>query len=199
MRRYARPSVRVIANVRPQNQGNTVFPAYIETGRLRLRQPIASDAEPIFHAYAQDPQVTRYLVWKPHVNIATTRTFIAQCQSRWTEGSGFPYAITLKTRNDPIGMIDLRPKDHRVDFGYVLARAYWGNGFMPEAIVSIVSVSLAIAAVYRVEATCDVENRASARAMEKAGLSREGVLRRYMVHPNISSEPRDSLLYAITK
>ena len=48
-------------------------------------------------------------------------------------------------------------------------------------------------------ATCDAENNASARAMEKAGLTREGMLRRYIVHPNVSSEPRDSYMYAVTR
>lgn len=70
---------------------------------------------------------------------------------------------------------------------------------MPEAISSVIAIGLSQPALYRMEATCDIDNKASARALEKAGLAREGVLRRYMIHPNISPEPRDSLLYAITK
>ena len=96
-------------------------------------------------------------------------------------------------------MIDLRPNSHRVEFGFVLARAHWGKGLMPEAISTIARASLGIASIYRLEASCDAENKRSARAMEKAGLSFEGVLRRYIVHPNVSAQPRDSLLYAITK
>ena len=48
-------------------------------------------------------------------------------------------------------------------------------------------------------ATCDVENLASARVVEKAGMTREGLLRRYIIHPNISGEQRDCYLYAIVK
>ena len=40
-------------------------------------------------------------------------------------------------------------------------------------------------AIWRVQAFCDVENRASARVLEKAGLTLEGTLRRYMVLPNL--------------
>jgi ribosomal-protein-alanine N-acetyltransferase len=43
---------------------------------------------------------------------------------------------------------------------------------------------------------CDVENIGSARVMEKSGLVREGLLRRYLVHPSISKEPRDCFSYA---
>jgi RimJ/RimL family protein N-acetyltransferase len=188
-----------------------VFPVEIETERLRLRRPVPSDAESIFRAYAQDPEVTRYLVWRPHSHVETTRHFIAECESRWANLSGFPYMITPKVGGDPIGMIDLKPFNHSraleaavefpygIEFGCVLARIHWGNGFMPEAISAVVRVSLSTATIYRVQATCDIENRASARALEKAGLSYEGVLRKYIIHPNISLEPRDSLLYASTR
>ena len=60
-------------------------------------------------------------------------------------------------------------------------------------------ITLGHPTIYRMAATCDVENKASARALEKSGFSREGLLRRYIIHPNISPEPRDSLLYALTK
>ena len=53
--------------------------------------------------------------------------------------------------------------------------------------------------MYRVYAYCDVENLASARVMEKAGMSFEGVLRRWGVHPNRSSEPRDCRCYAAVR
>jgi len=46
---------------------------------------------------------------------------------------------------------------------------------------------------------CDVDNLASARVLEKVGMSREGVLRRSTMHPNASDEPRDSYCYAIVK
>jgi RimJ/RimL family protein N-acetyltransferase len=35
--------------------------------------------------------------------------------------------------------------------------------------------------------------------LEKAGMRREGLMRRWSVHPNISPEPRDSYCYSITK
>jgi RimJ/RimL family protein N-acetyltransferase len=35
--------------------------------------------------------------------------------------------------------------------------------------------------------------------MDKAGMRREGRLARYLVHPNVSDEPRDAYLYAITR
>jgi len=58
---------------------------------------------------------------------------------------------------------------------------------------------LAQPAMYRVWAVCDVDNTASARVMEKIGMMREGLMRRGVLHPNISSEPRDCWVYAKVK
>jgi ribosomal-protein-alanine N-acetyltransferase len=176
-----------------------VFPDTVETLRLHLRRPVTTDAERIFQTYAQDREVTRYLEWMPHSSIETTKQFIALCQDRWTTSVAFPYVITRRQDGELLGMIEVRPKGHRANFGYVLGRRYWGHGFMPEAIGAIVKITLQPRTVYRIEATCDAENKASARALEKSGFLREGLLRRYIIHPNISSEPRDSLLYALTK
>lgn len=176
-----------------------MFPDTVETLRLHLRRPVTTDAERIFQRYAQDPEVTRYLEWIPHTSVETTKKFIAFCQDRWANAVAFPYVITRKEDGELLGMIEVRPNRHRANFGYVLARSYWGNGFMPEAIAAIVKITLGPPTIYRIEATCDVENKASARALEKSGFFREGLLRRYIIHPNISPEPRDSLLYALTK
>ena len=50
--------------------------------------------------------------------------------------------------------------------------------------------------IYRTEAACDVMNVASARVVEKAGMSQGALLRRYLFHPNVSDEPRDAFLYS---
>ena len=81
-----------------------------------------------------------------------------------------------------------------VSLGYVLKRSEWGKGYMTEAVRSVIEDSFKHPEIYRVWAVCDVENPASARVMEKVGMVREGRLARYIVHPNISDEPRDVFL-----
>ena len=96
-------------------------------------------------------------------------------------------------------MIDLRIEGHRADFGYVLGRDYWGQGYATEALQAVVEYALSQDSIVRVWAVCDVENTASARVMEKAGLKREGILRKYIINPHISDEPRDCYCYSIVK
>jgi RimJ/RimL family protein N-acetyltransferase len=98
-----------------------------------------------------------------------------------------------------IGMIGCRVRQHAADIGYVLSRKYWGHGYVTEAAKAIVEWATGVEFIYRVSAVCDVENKASARVLEKVGMQREGILKRYIVHPNISPEPRDCFVYAKTR
>ncbi|HLW48066.1 MAG TPA: GNAT family N-acetyltransferase [bacterium] len=174
-------------------------PERIETARLILRRPVLEDAAAIFERYAHDPDVTRYLTWRPHQNIARTLDFLRGCGALWDGHEGFAWAIVQKGETLPIGMIDLRPQGERAEIGYVLARTFWRRGYVTEAARAVVEWALSRPHVYRVWAVCDVENTASARVLEKIGMRREGVLRRWIIHPNIDGAPRDCYCYAIAK
>jgi len=174
-----------------------VAPAELMTARLRLRKPTLADAGPLFRAYTTDKHVTRFLVWTPHGSETETHDYLEHCLGEWSKGSSFPYVMeTRDGLSGPIGMIDLRKRSQAMDFGYVLARSHWGQGLMTEALAAAVDWSLDQPEIWRASAFCDVDNGASGRVMEKAGMSFEGILRRYFVHPNISSEPRDCRMYA---
>ena len=174
-------------------------PERIETERLVLRKPRMDDVPVIFEAYAQDPEVTRYLVWKPHKNVQETEQFITAYLQLWQMGRDFAYAITLKENDKLIGMFGLHPMKFNLEVGYGLARPFWKKGYMTEALRTMIEWAFTQPEVFRVQATCDIENIASARVMEKAGMTREGLLRRYILHPNLSSEPRDVYMYAIVR
>ncbi len=171
----------------------------VETSRLRLRSPSMDDASAIFTLYAQDPEVTKYLVWRPHQSIETTRDFLRRCAAVREHGTVFPWVITRKEDDQLLGMVELRVDGYRAELGYVLARPFWGQGFATEAVRGLVALALAQATIYRVWAVCDTENHASTRVLEKAGMQREGVLRRWSIHPNVSDQPRDCFCYAKVK
>lgn len=171
-------------------------PNQFTTDRLLLRLPRSEDAPIIFAAYTQDPEVTRYLTWRPHKNIEETYAIIDLNLKLWREGTAFTYVIALKDTDIPIGKIAIHPDGFKPSLGYVLARPHWGKGYMTEAARAVTEWLLCQPDIYRVFATCDVDNPASAKVMEKAGMKYEGLLRRYMIHPNVSDEPRDCLMYA---
>ena len=113
-------------------------PEIIETERLVLRKPRIDDAPVIFKSYAQDPEVTRYLVWKPHGDAQETAQFLSACEELWRARKDFAYAITLKENDTLIGMFGLHPMNLKLEVGYVSARPYWGQGYMTEALSAVI-------------------------------------------------------------
>jgi RimJ/RimL family protein N-acetyltransferase len=104
-----------------------------------------------------------------------------------------------KNDDEVIGMFEPRIDKFRADIGYVIAREYWGLGYAIEIIKAVIEWAIMQDSIYRVWATCDIENIASARVLEKAGMKREGILRRFIIHPNICDEPRDSYCFSMVK
>jgi [ribosomal protein S5]-alanine N-acetyltransferase len=172
-----------------------LLPKQTASRRLVLREPSEADAHDIFIAYAQDALVCRYMVWRPHTSESTVREFVASCIAAWDSGVRLPYIITEAGSCSAIGMIEARTSGFTVDLGYVLARSHWGKGYMPEAIAAVAGEALKLG-YFRVQAFCDVENLPSQRALEKAQFTREGRLERFMVHPNVSPEPRPCYMYS---
>lgn len=173
------------------------LPDEFETDRYVLRRPRPRDAEAIFQGYATDGEVTRYLGWAPHRHVGETEAFLASIAREWEDGTGFPLVVAPREARDTlIGMFHPHLRRSTVNYGYVLRADRWGQGCATEILRWLVGHALSHPAIHRTEAFCDVANAASARVMEKAGMSREGVLRRYFLHPNISDVPRDCAMYS---
>jgi [ribosomal protein S5]-alanine N-acetyltransferase len=168
----------------------------IRTARLLMRQPNEADAPAIFERYAQDAGVSRFMSWTPHQSVDDTVAFLHRIIAENAAGRSHGYLIFARDIGTLLGSIGGAIEEHRMQFGYLLARDAWGKGFATEAATQFVASVLADAGIFRVQAYCDLENQASARVLEKAGLRFEGTLRRYLVLPNLGPEPRDVFIYA---
>jgi ribosomal-protein-alanine N-acetyltransferase len=171
-------------------------PEEILTPRLLLRRARVSDAETIFATYGRDPEVTRYLLFRPDQTLEEIRAFLEKTNDAWNQGKAVTWAITLK-EGDLIGMLDLR-LEAEGNLGYVLARPYWNRGLTTEAVRAVIAAAFRQGEIHRVWAVCEVNNTPSARVMEKAGMRLEGRLERHLVFPNLGEEPRDVYRYGIS-
>src|SRR6516164_3787326 len=173
-----------------------MLPETFETTRLLLRPVSVVDVDAIFHSYTQDEEVARYLIWRPHRSRSETQAYVDRCIATPWE---VERTYILAGREDKVvrGAFALRQRaPHRLDCGYVLARRWWRQGLMTEVLTEITASALRQSSVFRIGAMCDVENIGSARVLEKSGFVREGLLRRWLIHPNISDEPRDCYSYS---
>jgi ribosomal-protein-alanine N-acetyltransferase len=173
-------------------------PATLGTERLLLRPVTLADAPAIFR-YAADPLVTHHLVFATHRTMVEAVAFTQRCMHCWEDGSANPWAIVRRDGGDVIGTIELRLRPPRAEFGYALARAWWGRGYATEAARAVVAWAIEQPAIHRVWTTCAVDNAASARVLEKAGLVREGRLACWEARPNAGEAAGDSFVYALTR
>lgn len=163
--------------------------------KLVLRPPVLDDAGALYQRVARDPEVTKYLLWSPHPDVAATRRVITEKLN--VGGDERTWAITLKNSGEVIGLASCRrPVPHSVEIGYCLGRRWWGRGYMSEVLDLLLAALQADRQVYRVWATCSPDNVRSARLLERAGFGLEGRLARHAVYPTLGPEPRDALMYA---
>lgn len=150
----------------------------LETERLVLRPLTRGDAADVF-AYASDPEVARTTTWHPHRSIDDAREFIAWALHRYDLGHPEPFGIVLRATGRVIGTCGLTPTwaHRRGEIGYALARRYWGQGIMTEAVRAVIRHGFTTMDLNRIEARCMVDNVASERVMQKAGMTLEGTLR----------------------
>src|SRR5262245_59272067 len=134
-----------------------------------------SDAPAIFE-YASDPEVTRYAEWPISRSIESVEGRLRLRADEWEAGDEFHWVMTLPPDDRPIGAIACTISGHTAEFGFVLASRFWRNGYATEAARATVGWVFSEPSVWRLSATCDVENRASARVLEKSGLEREGIM-----------------------
>src|ERR1700756_4538993 len=159
-------------------------PDRITGPRLVLRPPVLDDAGALFQRVARDPEVTKYLLWAPHTDVAATRRVITEKMNVGDEER--TWVVELKHSGDIIGLTSCRrPVAHSVEIGYCLGKRWWGKGFMSEVLGVLMDALEPDRGVYRVWASCSVENERSARLLERAGFVLEGRLARYAVFPTM--------------
>jgi [ribosomal protein S5]-alanine N-acetyltransferase len=172
-------------------------PARIAAGRVVLRRATAVDAEAIYHRYASDPEVTRFLSWPRHTAVEQTHQFIAFSDAEWERWPAGPYLLET-AHGELIGGCGLAFETrYRASTGYVLARDAWGQGYATEALRLLVLTARSTG-LRRLYALCHAGHRASGRVLEKCGFAREGLLRSFAEFPNLHAGTlEDVLCYAM--
>lgn len=82
----------------------------------------------------------------------------------------------------------------RAEVGYALGRAYWGHGYIQEALHALLDYAFGVLGLHRIEADVDPRNAASIRTLERLGFQREGYLRERW---QVGGEILDGVFYGL--
>lgn len=146
--------------------------------RLDLARFQHVDLEAV-HAFASDPLVCRCTTWGPN-SLAEIQTFLAEATTARTDG----YVLAVNLDGRIIGSAAVwttSASDGAGEMGYTLHPHHWGQGYATEVARLLLRMGFERLGFERVAATCDPENVASARVLEKTGLRFEGRLRENVV------------------
>lgn len=154
------------------SQERTALVQMLQTERLTLH-PFGSDEKELaaICRIFGDKEVNRFLPWFPIKDQTAARQFYEERMAPvYESGLGAYYAVCLQEApTEPIGYVTVSESENH-DLGYGLLPQWQRRGLITEAVRGVVAAMAAGNWQY-VTATHDVNNPASGRVMEKAGLT----------------------------
>jgi RimJ/RimL family protein N-acetyltransferase len=136
-----------------------------------------------------DPEISRWTRIPSPYTEEHARTWIEQTVRDWDRREGeAAFAVTEAEGDAVVGAIGLRLL--REEYGVRGSVGYWvagearGRGVATDALKLVSRWGLRQLGLRRLELVTDPENTGSQRVAEKAGFSREGLLRSYLHVPN---------------
>jgi len=168
----------------------------LETKRLLLRHIDIKDAQDLF-SIRSDAQVMRYIPRPIAKTIDDIYPLIDLIESYLVKGERINWGIELKETKRLIGMIgfvNIKPEHFRAEVGYVLAASFHRNGFMREALLSILAFGFEVMKLHSIEAIVDADNTASSQLLLNVGFRQEAFFREDFYY-NVSF--RNSIHYGL--
>lgn len=172
----------------------------LETKRLILRPFTQADASDMFHNWASDDEVTRYLTWPTHTEQRISEGILLNWVERYKEPDYYHWGILIKETDQVIGSISMMNVDNHnesCEVGYCIGRAWWNQGLMTEAFNEVLRFGLEVVGFERIVAKHDILNPASGCVMKKCDLQYEGTQRKAL--KNREGKLVDCMCYSILK
>ena len=170
----------------------------IDASRIRLRW-ISEKNTDAFYAIYSNPEVMRYWSTPPLSDREAAGKLISEIHDLFQRRMILKWGIALRSDDRLIGSItlfNLSFPHRRAEIGYALAREYWGQGYMTEALMALLQYTFADLDLHRIEADVDPRNTASIKTVERLGFKREGILRERW---QVNGEIQDAFFFGLLK
>jgi ribosomal-protein-alanine N-acetyltransferase len=175
---------------------NNIGTKNIETERLILRKWRIEDANDVFF-YCSDATANLY----PHKNIEETKNALRTWIEEYNKLNTYEWGIELKNCNKIIGVIfvlNQNEKTKSCEIAYVISKIYWNKGYATEALHSVLRYLINDVGYARVEGGHFIDNPASGKVMEKAGMKYE-TTKQQNIYNCATGTYKDSIIYRIEK
>ena len=169
-----------------------MFPMTVgEETRVQLKRVGVADAPIIFESWGRRPENFTYLTARVFAELADAQAYVAGL-FQTPESLAFHIVEPL---GNVVGIVKALVQGHRAQVGYVVDKPHWGKGFATDAVLQIVAMLEPTPTIFRIWATCALDNPASARVLEKAGFTREAILKNWVIYPAQGDRAFDNYSY----
>jgi len=148
-------------------------------------------------ALCRDEEIMRWTRVPTVYGITAARAWIAESRALVTDGISAPFAIVAADDGELLGSISLMRftwEHARGEVGYLLGREARGHGHATRALRLICAWGFAALGLERIDLYAATGNAASGRVAERAGFTREAVLRSF--HMQLEA-PLDMVAYGL--
>jgi RimJ/RimL family protein N-acetyltransferase len=155
----------------------------ISSARVALRAVAEPDIDDLLEING-DPEVTRFLPYATWQSREDGLAWLTRMQALEAAGTGRQLVVVRSADEKVIGTVLLFKFDAgsaRLELGYVLGRAYWGQGFMREALETLCAHAFSAMSMRRLEAEVNPDNEPSNALLRRIGFRLEGTLRKRWV------------------
>lgn len=159
----------------------------IEAQRLILREYRWEDIQK-HHALISDPEIMYYIQDVFSHSMAESEENLKNAIDDIQNPDRTKVYLVIQTKQgDYVGGIgytvsERNPAGKRVEIGYFTYPAFWGLGYVTEALKELIRFAFFQDNVYRIDGTCIADNIRSRRVMEKCGMIFEGERRNFEWH-----------------
>jgi len=146
-------------------------------GDLIHFEPLSEKIIPDLHAYASDPEVSKYIGWPLMETLDDSKAYFQKLMENEKNQTHEYASIVYQGRHiGTIMLFNFSRQAKNVEIGYVLSRKYWGMGIVSEATKLLVDYLLEYTDMHKICARVVSSNFASAKVLEKYGFKSEGYL-----------------------
>ena len=152
------------------------------------------DAEILHKFLGSDTEMSKYTGWNPYITLSSTLQKIEQ-DIQNSETKDF-YSWVIQSKEEIVGTIgayDYESQTNSIEIGYSIFRNAWGKGYATEALSRVIRYLFEKKSINKIHAWSHIENVASQKVLEKAGLKKEGIKK------NVDEGAVERVIYGIVR
>ncbi|MEG0258383.1 MAG: GNAT family N-acetyltransferase [Lysinibacillus sp.] len=153
----------------------------LNTERLHLRRMEVSDSHSLFKIWS-DPEVTKFMNISNFTHEAQAKEMIELLEELAQASKAIRFSMIELKSSEIIGTCGFNYLDFenaRAEIGYDIGKEYWGKGYAPEGIGSLLNYAFETLEINRVEAKVEPANVNSIKVLQKLNFTFEGTLRQF--------------------